>query len=168
MPFDPKLIQPDDAPLRGDGEIDLPADLAALGEQLRDDALHLAARYPAGAELTAMRREPAAAVRSRSDSGGGLRVWKKVAVLAGSALATVLAGVVAVQLMDVPQSNPRVAVAPGISVSEPGVAMPTEIPAPIAPAPTISLTELSGPELEALLDLWQREPERAEGTGVSF
>ena len=158
MPFD--LIQPDDAPLRGDGEIDLPADLAALGEQLRDDALHLAKRYPAGAELTATRPEPASAVRARS------RSWKKVIVLAGSALATVLAGVVAVQLMDVPPSTPRVAIAPG--ASEPLSATPAVIPAAFAPAPTISLTELSGPELEALLDLWQREPARADGTGVSF
>ena len=160
MPFD--LIQPDDAPLREGGEIDLPADMAALGEQLRDDALHLAKRYPAGAELTALRPEPASTRRSRSVS------WKKFTVLAGSALATVLAGIVAVQLIDLPQSNPRVAIAPDSGATQPAVANPAEIPATMAPAATVSLTELSGPELEALLDLWQREPARTEGTGVSF
>jgi hypothetical protein len=167
MPFDPKLIQPDDAPLRDGGEIDLPADLAALGEQLRDDALHLAALYPTRAELAANRPEPASARRSPGDSGGGLRVWKKVAVLAGSALATVLAGVVAMQMMTSPRANLDVAEAPPArrnNSHEPAA----EISTTISPGPTISLTELSGPELEALLDLWQREPARAEGTGVSF
>jgi hypothetical protein len=161
MSFDSRLIQPDDAPLRGDGEIDLPADLAALGEQLRDDALHLAQRYPAGAELSAMRPEPASATRVQA------RSWKKVAVLAASALATVLAGVVAVELMNSPRGNPHVAIVPAnpdAKLVEPAIAAPAAIAAP----PTISLTELSGPELEALLDLWQREPARADGTGVSF
>ena len=158
MPFD--LIQPDDAPLRGDGEIDLPADLAALGEQLRDDALHLAKRYPAGAELTATRPEPASTRRMRS--------WNKIAILVGSTLATVLAGVFAVQLIDMPQSNPGVVVAPGMSTTEPAAAVPAVIPSPISPAPSISLTELSQPELEALLDLWQREPARGENSGVAF
>lgn len=155
MPFD--LIQPDDAPLRGDGEIDLPADLAALGEQLRDDALHLAKRYPAGAELT---RQPEPARRLQS--------WKKIGVLAASAVATVLAGVVAVQLLDEPTANPHLATAPVTSVPEPSVVTRPEVPATIASPPTVSLTELSGPELEALLDLWQREPARAGETGVSF
>ena len=159
MPFDPKLIQPDDAPLRGDGEIDLPADLAALGEQLRDDAQHLAARYPTGSELAANRPVPASARRPDR--------WKKVMVLAASGLAAALAVVVAVQLMNSPQSNPEVATVPVAPRNDPNE--PTaEVSAAAAPVATVSLTELSGPELEALLDLWQREPARGEGKGVSF
>lgn len=160
MPFDPKLIPPDDAPLLPDGEIDLPADLAALGEQLRDDARHLAQRYPIGGAVVSAR--PAA---SRS------RPWKRIVVLAASGLATALAVVVAVQLIgplgrqnqktmaparDVAERAPAATAAPAASV--PGVGSPT----------TISLTELSGPELEALIDLWQREPLPKEGTGIAF
>jgi hypothetical protein len=154
MTFDPRLIPPDDAPLKSDGEIDLPADLAALGEQLRDDALHLAARYPAAATD---RPVPATAERSRS------RVWKKFAILATSALATALVGVIAVQLANSRLKNAPVAKAPG-----PNINTGESAAVPLTAPPTISLTELSGPELEALLDLWQREPARAEGTGVSF
>src|SRR3954463_15554354 len=49
MSFDPKIIAAEDPPLTADGDIDLPADFAALGEQLRDDAVHLVNRYPARA-----------------------------------------------------------------------------------------------------------------------
>ncbi|HEX5105843.1 MAG TPA: hypothetical protein VFV87_18625, partial [Pirellulaceae bacterium] len=78
MPFDPKLIHPDQAPLFPDGEIDLPPDLAALGEQLRDDARHLAACYPA--DRDAANSLPAGKQRSRR--------WKRIAVMATSAAAT--------------------------------------------------------------------------------
>ena len=47
MSFDPKLIHPDEPPLTPAGDIDLPDDLAALAEQLSDDATHLATCYPA-------------------------------------------------------------------------------------------------------------------------
>ena len=157
MRFD--LIPPDDAPLRSDGEIDLPADLAALGDQLRDDALHLAARYPSGSELAASRPVPASPRRPDR--------WKKVMVLAASGLAAALAVVVAVQLVNSPRSNPEVATAPIAPRNDPNEPI-AEVSAAVAPVPTISLTELSGPEFEALLDLWQREPARGEGKGVSF
>ena len=164
MPFDPKLIQPDDAPLLPSGEIDLPPDLAALGEQLRDDALHLAARYQPG---SAIGRE---LVEQASASGARSRTWKKIAVLAASGLATMLAGVFAVQMFGTPQANPGVAVAPVVPQENPSepAAVPTALSTSIGSPPMVSLTELSGPELEALLDLWQREPGQAEGTGVSF
>jgi hypothetical protein len=52
MPFEPRLVSPDDGPeddrLADDQtELDLPADLAALADQLRLDADRLAVRYPA-------------------------------------------------------------------------------------------------------------------------
>jgi hypothetical protein len=43
--FKANLIHPDDAPLGGDGEDELPGDLALLGAQLRDDAERLAMCY---------------------------------------------------------------------------------------------------------------------------
>ena len=161
MPFDPRLIQPDDAPLKSDGEIDLPADLAALGEQLREDALHLAARYPASGGIhLAERPQPASAPRVRS--------WQRIAVLATTALATALVAVAAVQFAGSRRVNLPVANAPAPDVNESRSGESTATSKPLAAPPTISLTELSGPELEALLDLWQREPSRAERTGVSF
>jgi hypothetical protein len=163
MPFDPKLIPADDAPLLPSGEIDLPADLAALGEQLRDDAQHLARRYPAGGDVVAVR--PAA---SRT------RPWTKIAVLATSGLATALAVVVAVQVVG-PLGNRRQAM-PAVGggaehqpiVAADRAASKATESIPATSPPTISLTELSGPELEALIDLWQREPTPKEGTGIAF
>jgi hypothetical protein len=184
MPFDPKLIQPDDAPLLPNGEIDLPADLAALGEQLRDDAAHLATRYPATVQAS-----PLSVRRLR---------WSKISVLLTSVAATVLAGAVAMQLPLHRKATPKLAETPKLSESpqrgSPALA-PAAIPAPVAGSPTaVSLTELSGPELEALMDLWQRSetegrlrseaegglrseaeggnadgsPLRSQGTGISF
>lgn len=162
MPFDPRLIQPDDAPLLPDGEIDLPADLAALGEQLRDDALHLAVRFPATGDSRGELAALTPASRARS--------WQKIAVLAASGLASVLAGVFAVQMIGQPSVDSPIAaqpVAPRDNSREPaGGAPPATIPA--SSSTTVSLTDLSGPELEALLDLWQREPNRADSAGVSF
>jgi hypothetical protein len=68
------------------------------------------------------------------------------------------------------QANPRVAVAPDAPQENPSepAAIPASLPTSIGSPPMVSLTELSGPELEALLDLWQREPGQAERTGVSF
>lgn len=160
MPFDPKLIQPDDAPLLPGGEIDLPADLAALGEQLRDDAQHLAQRYPAGGAEAGVIPAP-----------GRSRPWKKFAVLAGSGLATTLAVVVAVQLIGPLGRQNQTTMAPAGDVAEHTPAA-TAAPATLSPTgsspTTISLTELSGPELEALIDLWQREPAPKDGTGIAF
>jgi hypothetical protein len=163
MPFDPKLIQPDAAPLLPDGEIDLPADLTALGERLRDDALHLARCYPAGGAVAGA---SAAAPRSRP--------WKKMAVLATSGLATALAVVVAVQVVG-PLGNRRQTIPAADRGAEHQAVAATDTTATTAaeaisgtsPA-AISLTELSGPELEALIDLWQREPPSAEGSSISF
>src|SRR5438045_679927 len=46
MPFDPKLVHPDQPPLSPDGELDWPDHLVALAQQLADDAAHLTASYP--------------------------------------------------------------------------------------------------------------------------
>lgn len=46
MPFDPKIIRQDDEWLE-QTELELPGDLAILGEQLHDDAQRLSACYPA-------------------------------------------------------------------------------------------------------------------------
>ena len=47
MPFEPRLVSPDDGQADDEVELNLPADLAALADQLRTDADRLALRYPA-------------------------------------------------------------------------------------------------------------------------
>ena len=164
MLFDPKLIRPENAPLLPDGELDLPPELAALAEQLRDDSAHLATRYPAARnDLPAGKRSVAA------------RRWIKIATLAASAAAALLVAAVVVEMFDVAARSPTVADRPANNTAK--LAVPDRsLAAPAVPAvppaahgsATISLTELSGPELEALLDLWHREPRAAKSAGISF
>ena len=47
MPFEPRVVSPDDEPWHDGTQSDLPPDLEALAEQLRADAAMLAGRYPA-------------------------------------------------------------------------------------------------------------------------
>jgi hypothetical protein len=49
VPFDPRIIPVDQPPLRDDGGLQLPDDLAELAAQLADDAAFLGQRYPAQA-----------------------------------------------------------------------------------------------------------------------
>lgn len=51
MPFNPTIIDPEPWPEDDAGELALPPELAALGEQLRIDAQRLSALYPANAIL---------------------------------------------------------------------------------------------------------------------
>lgn len=155
MPFDPRLIHPDEPPLRSDGELDLPADLAALAEQLGDDAAHLSACYPADRSpqvaLAAELVQSAARIKRQH--------WFRSAAVVGTGLATVAAlGIsLVIAARQAPQaSRPRqpVAVAPA-SPSDPS---PPSDSLPVSAAATLSVGELSGPELEALLDLLDNEP----------
>jgi hypothetical protein len=169
FPFKAQLIQPDDAPLLPGGEIDLPADLAALAEQLGDDAAHLARRYPAdrapAVALSAELIESAARIKRRSRS--------RVAMLAGVSLASValVAISVAVGLQDrrgpMPKRDSLVASPPALLPAS-GLEAPELSPLPVthAAAGTLSVGELSGPEMEALLDLLNSEPKSV--ASISF
>jgi hypothetical protein len=168
MPFDPKLIHPDEPPLSRAGELDLPDDLGALAEQLADDARHLASCYPADA-----------AFRSGSfclQAEGVSPLWKSPRASSRRSLAAIvlassvtLASVASIGLaiafaLSVFQDNTS-RPAPNSLVQSPTTANapvaaniePIAAPAVASPGPsptTLSLGELSGPELEALLDLW--------------
>jgi len=144
MQFDPKLIHPEEPPLIAGGELDLPGDLAALGEQLSADAAHLAACYPAAPV------QSAAAGRSSA--------WKMYAAFVlGPSLAALLVAVIVWQsLPEQPSVNRTAAAVPATS---------SAIAAPHA-GDTVSLVELSGPELDRLLDLLDRAPDRV--TSISF
>jgi hypothetical protein len=156
MPFDPELIHPDDAPLLPSGEIHLPDDLAALGEQLSDDAAHLSACYPAAGEANvALASELAtSAARLKSQSR------RRVAILLGIGAASVALCVL--PFIRSSRETPQVP-REGIVDSRSG-AVPAARPMPAAT--NLSLGELSAPEMEALFDLLERDSARSGS--VSF
>ena len=148
MPFDPKLIHAEEPPLTAAGELDLPADLAALAQQLGDDAANLAAKYPAAAARPAI---------ASADQRGAFKY--AAYILAGTAVAASLFAVLTWQSF--PQSPTQgMTAAPTLA--------PTLVPSLSATDASsrpkrenVSLVDLSGPELEALFDLLDREPGRA-------
>jgi hypothetical protein len=172
MPFDPKLIHPDEPPLTPAGELNLPADLAALAEQLGDDAQHLAGCYPADA---ALRAEGVSPLR-KSSSSQPRRTLAAIVLASGVTLASVaLVGLaIAFGLMQDEAGQPTRHSLVQTPTSPPGTASPAAEPvvAPrvVSPGPaptTLSLGELSGPELEALLDLWPSKDQKSAAS-ISF
>jgi hypothetical protein len=167
MPFNPKLVLPDVPPLASDGELNLPADLAALGDQLTDDAAHLARRYPS--------RLPTglAAIKSERPTA-----WRSVSFgvplsLAGLALGltAVLAVSIALLRQTLDERAPSAAVPVHILADFPPprehrLPIADQVPGDEASHSAISLVGLSGPELEAFLDLIEQQP--AAGASVAF
>jgi hypothetical protein len=155
MPFDPKLIHEDDANFEGD--LQLPDDLALMGQQLGDDAARLAASYPPPvlATLAVSRQELIPTSRYLS--------WV-VRSLVGTALATglVTISLVALNSNQLPNANYEVPAAATPSPAA-GALVIQVAPAnrndrssvPVTPASWLSDT--SGPELEALMDLWEQD-----------
>ena len=153
MQFDPKLIRDDDANFEGD--LQLPDDLALMAQQLGDDAARLAAIYPppmpavlASVGQVAPRRKDAWFMRS----------------LAGTALAVGLATISLVALntqqpQDANLATPKIVEqspsAGSLVVYEPPVARLNQPTVPVTPASWLGNT--SGPELEALMDLWEKD-----------
>jgi hypothetical protein len=158
MPFDPELIHPDDAPLLPSGEIHLPDDLAALAEQLSDDAAHLSACYPAAGEANvALASELAtSAVRLKSQSR------RRVAAFLGVGVASLL-------LCTLPFIRPQRDSLPHPPrervVDSASIASPAARPASAATTMSLSLGELSAPEMEALLDLLEGD---SHSSSISF
>ena len=142
MRFDPKVISAEEPPLASDGEIELPADLSALAEQLGDDAAHLADCYQPGRATHQMPPSPASRRR-------GIAI--ATAALGGSALAAAIA----ITLIGW-QGPAPLATSASSTKSD---ALPPSFRGVSATAEaSVSLADLSGPELEAWLDLMEREP----------
>jgi hypothetical protein len=139
MPFDPKIIRSEDAPLTSEGDIDLPADFAALGQQLRDDAGGLANCYPA-APLPPRLKTPA-----------NRRYRLTITAICGSTAAAFLLAFAALQF------GARDSVQRHINGRPDPLESPSFVSA-TTPTEMASFTELSQPELEALLDLMERDP----------
>lgn len=149
MRFDPKVVRAGEAPLTSAGDIELPPHLAALGQQLGDDAAHLAACYP---PAKSMHLNQAAASSWRK------RATIAVAVFCTSALAIVMT---LAALLQGPSQ-----VASTTYNENPVSAAPSFTSVLPASDVTVSLVGLSGPELEAWLDLLDHEP--AHPISVSF
>jgi hypothetical protein len=170
MPFDPRLIHPDDAPLRADGELDLPADLAALANQLADDAVRLSARYPANREpqvaLAAQLVESAERIKATADRR---RARKWLTFISGAGVASVVAVVLSLSGWRPPadeQPVPPATFSP-VLAGENGTPSSTKIGSLVAPPGTaLSVGDLTAPEMEALFDLLQRDSNST--SSVSF
>lgn len=166
MPFDPKLIQPDDAPLRADGDLDLPGDLARLAEQLSDDAACLASRYPASAcgdaVLAAELVESAKRIKSASRRRMISAVGAGLAAVAGLAALVAFAPSLFQQSSSDRADALPLAGRPSFRTAAAPIVVPVveSTSLPVRP-PSLSLGELSGPEMEALFDLLQHDPRRA-------
>ena len=139
MPFDPKIIAAEDPPRTADGDIDLPADFAALGDQLRDDAVHLARCYPA------------ASSPPRLKAAANRRYRRTIAALCGSVVAASMLAFGVFHFAQRPALH-------NVSVDSRNSTAQSSFVSSLAPSETISLSELSQPELEAVLDLMEREP----------
>ena len=151
MPFDPNIIREEDASFEGD--LKLPDDLALMAEQLGDDAARLAAAYPP--PVPRSRTEHCSVPRRTS--------WLTRS-LAGTALA---AGIVTISLVASNSYQPQNANHPLPATASPvsrafvvneKAPMPTSTePQKIPVTPASWLGDTSGPELEALMDLWEQD-----------
>jgi hypothetical protein len=180
--FDPHYIPGEDAPLTASGEIDLPDDLVELAAQLGDDAAFLAQKYPA--DITARRASEGEFVDAERSSGidrilphnaarrsrFGLKALASIGTLAAALAITV--AVSPMFLHQAPVSDEPVAANPAV-VSTPVSESDIIIDPPATPGgprigrlrnwvPTPALGEVTGPELEGLLDLWQNDEHPAE------
>ena len=161
MPFNPRIVPTEPAPLDGQGELQLPDDLAALAEQLSADSRHLANCFPAGA--VGIATEPA--VRTRP------RTWRVRHMIGGGLIACALSGAL-VMLTTNPFAQPRrtlPAAAPASTGNRTSAAVTVRAAnsatRDVSFAPTM-LNDVSRPELEGLIDLWQQQS--TEAASVSF
>lgn len=148
-------------PKRGDGpggDGDLPADLEQLGRRLTAQAQRLAATYPPAdpARMAGLRAKPAI----RSGAAGERLRWL------AAAAAIIAAGLFL--WSEAQHGSPRlpapIATAPHHPPASSAAAMLT--PAVHQHAAEAVLREVSGPELEGLLDLWEQE--NSAGASVSI
>jgi hypothetical protein len=163
VPFDPKLIRAEDAPLNPVGEIELPDDLAELAAQLGDDAVFLAERYPANRRMA----EKFALPLVQPAHSSRRRVW-----IAASALGLLVTGALTALLSlgdrgdrtPIAETAAKPAPSPVSVVTLPELTNPVAEPVrelplvrPPAATPAMFLNGVSGPELEGLLDLWEKD-----------
>jgi len=139
MPFEPRLIRPDDA-CDDETELALPADLAALAEQLTADAKFIASRHTSPLQPV---RSSAVAPDSRWHRG----------LTAAAILLVASAGVA--RWMTWPEHHQ--AAVPAMLVNGHHHVAGDPQPAADAAVPADFFQGLSGPEREGLLDLLEKD-----------
>lgn len=181
MPFDPRLIHPDEPPLGPAGELDLPEDLAALAAQLADDAAHLAARFPAERVLAAQSEELAKAAERINSHALRPQARAAASLVLGATMGAGLASVAVLGLtiwlslrfgdslpdpVDAARSLPALAQSESESTTRPPATSGATPAAANRPSAMLSVGQLSGPELEGLFDLLDEGPPSA--ASISF
>lgn len=163
MSFNPKFLPLNDEP-EFDGK--LPADFAALGEQLQVDANRLSSVYPACKPPTKLIEALAAQSQTQ---------WSRqrlFAVVSSAAAVLLVVGLIALafspDVLRIARDEPAAAAnAPSNEVViAPPVLLPektlSEMPADLQPVSfRPAVMNINGPELEGLLDLWQEQPPAA-------
>lgn len=174
MPFRPKLAELDEQPMDDESQLDLPSDLALLGQQLQDDSAHLAELYPADMLDKNWLTRGDEPKRRRSRGGKRKRTTAAIALASVLLMVAVPAALkslfeptetsVAVQEDESPQPQPSVApIETAAPVpNDPAVAAVTVpshddyLPATYVVAGPFS-PELTGPQQEAQFDIWIKE-----------
>jgi hypothetical protein len=159
VPFDPKIRHPDSLPaMQPIDDGDLPRDLAALGEQLRDDAAWLAARYPVNSP-DAERVSPLRSVRWVYVAAAVFVLAAGIGFVLGTRPSTDVQGTVGIDRIASRQadSSPRVPAATitdrVLDASEAYYLSSDANSAAGLIVPAVLFQNLSGPEQEGLLDL---------------
>lgn len=174
MQFDRKVIQPDE-PADIVGELELPDELSQLAARLQNDAAHLASVYPGGMDASGELRRASRQEKphtGRSTSRTALqRHWFALGTLASTLLvAVILPGVFRFQSSDrekvsVAKDNPTPKAKTIDQKRVPEVAAierrdGDSVVAPITNTeltPALLLNNVTGPELEGLLDLLEQD-----------
>jgi hypothetical protein len=180
LPFTPRIVVAEPAPLTDTGELELPDDLAALADQLSDDAAHLSSKYPASDAPVVPKSVVSSGSRDPVDASGPKRAAMRqrastfalascVAVAALS-LITLSSAIFNDQITEPSEQSISARDSqPSESTSEftpVRVSLATDEQAEPVSRPLIMLGGASGPEREGLLDLWRDEA--GERASISF
>ena len=141
---------------RFDSDLALPDDLAELASQLSADAERLSACYPAGKPNKVVVQT--ASTKSRMAFAASLVLGLAVSVIGGAVITPSWLPEPAIERGSV-ANIPTASEASLIAVVK--LNQDNDTPLFESESSTISLAELSSPEIEALLDLWEREPNEA-------
>lgn len=184
MRFRHRVIPPDQPPMDEAGDVMLSDDLAALGDHLRSEADMLAAQYPARSTEEDVRMQAA-----RSDARpAGARGYRCAAAAVAVLLLAIAAWPAMNRLMrqssdtrslvteSLSEPSPSRNVDDGSSTTRTGHS--TDVTGvdvqtadyhgepSVESTPAVFLQDVSGPELEGLLDLWEQEPSAASSVSI--
>lgn len=168
MQFDPKIIRPDEGAFDQSADLQLPDDLAIMAEQLAEDAARLAASYPARLPPQSL----PLAVPAANENSRLRRVWLSPTLIGGSLAAVLLTLSIFGNSFFRPQHTATKTPAAAASSASATAVIAGRGTSAHDPEDSIPVThaswlgETSGPELEALMDLWERD--QHEVASLSF